>query len=212
MENKIIETTFENSGLVSSYIERAKYKEPELTLSEDFVPGIIKCTIVALAEAARERISKETPVATIIDDLEGNTLLACLVSFIPNEEKEEDKEESVNGHWRCDFTFNDEDIPENARRYKLSDGKLDRVFMSVSKRYNFEYVDTPYVYFLAEVFASTLIEYLDGSATPDTEVNVVLEDYFTAKVQVIDDVKVMSFTPFGAIVKKAIKSDADLEE
>ena len=215
MEKETLVVNYVESEIPAAFSRRITMRDESITLSEDLCKVEARLTVAALAKAASERKLKESPVATIIDDLEGKTLLACIVQFVPEDsgKKSDDDDTESLGSWRCDFTFYDEDIPENARRVKLSDRKMDAVFRSVAATYAITYNSDAFIYLLSEVFVTTLIEFLDNSAVADKIVEVELTDYFTARVELDEEgKKVMSFIPGGSIVRKAIKSDIDLVE
>ena len=213
MEKQIININYGDSEVAEAFSNRITHKFNKIVLEPKICVVNAKINIIALAQAACERKSKESPVATVIDDLEGNLILGCVVQYIPEEsKKKDDEDEKTSGSWRCDFTFYEDQLPENCRVVKLSDGKMDTLFKNVASNYCYNYRDTSFVYSLAEIFVTTLREFLDASAQPDKIVEVEMPNYFTASVEVIDDKKVLSFIPAGATVKKAIKSDLDLIE
>lgn len=211
MEKQLLNINYKESELPEAFSNRLNYKFNKFKLPNDMCVENAKVNILALAQAASERKSKESPVATVIDDLEGNLILGCVVQYIPEENKKDD-EDKTSGSWRCDFTFYQDQLPENCRVVKVSDGKMDATFNNVAYGWNFEYLDPTAIHALAEVFATTLREFLDGSAAEDKIVEVELENYFTASVEIIDGKKVLSFIPSGATIKKAVKSDIDLVE
>lgn len=211
MEKETVVIIYGESELPEAFSNKVTAKLNKLELEPKFCTINAKISVLALAEAACERKSKDSPVATVIDDLEGNLLLGCVVQYIPEDTGKKD-EDATAGSWRCDFTFSESELPENCRVVKLSDRKMDTLFKNVALNYGYRFTEDSYVYSLAEIFASTLIDFLDNSAQEDKIVEVEMPNYFTASVEVKDDKKVLSFIPAGATVKRAIKSDIDLVE
>lgn len=152
--------------------------------------------------------STKTPMALTVTDTENNFIVGAVVQY--NESPEEVDETS--GNWNYFWTFNKEDIPEDAVEYDIKSEKTHKIVMEAA----FQYASAKYngSQGLIEMFTiafNTLKDYLMEAAQEGDTYELVDPGVFTAQSAVEDGEKVISIIPDG-LIKKLIKDDSALEK
>lgn len=150
------------------------------------------------------------PAAVSVQDLKGNFIFAAIISY--NEAENED--EAASGNWNYVFTFNSEDVPEDAVVYQISTAQ---VADTISKR-GFDLCRLTFTeaQFCAELAIDTfnsIKNFLDQNA-PSVEgekFSIELDGYFEASVEIENGEKVFSILPKGEM-KSLIKKDSASEK
>lgn len=148
--------------------------------------------------------SKENgSVALVINDYKGNLLMAAIVRYTPNEENP-----AMPGNWNLSYTLKSEDLTDVAVKHYSEDIAFHHVLVDVAlEMYNTGFESTMLIENLIKWCTGLLLDNLDKNARADEEVDIILQDMFTARVAVEDDIKVMSIEP-GAKTKQLIKGDS----
>ena len=146
--------------------------------------------------------NSKTPTALVIEDKEGNFIVAAVVEY--NEESEQEE----TGNWNYFWTFYKEDIPENATVYDIKSKQCHTTICEVANKFErAQYAGSEALISMSVIAFSTLREYLTQNANNgDGGLELVYDNVFKASSTVDgEDVK-LSFIPDGQI-KKMIKDD-----
>lgn len=149
--------------------------------------------------------SKETPVALVLKDLKGNHKIGGKVIYHENED------ETMPGNWTYEMSFNEEDFKdEDIKIFEATEQTFEIVVSKVGwNLYNMRFASVTDMHLIFIQAVDTLTHYLDVNAKVGEEVTVDMTGYFIASVEIIDDHKVMSIVPDGAM-KRIIKDDSSL--
>lgn len=160
---------------------------------------------IAISDFLKRKKSKSETVGLSISDTDGSFKLGAIVGYEPP------TEEDPSGNWSYAFTFNKEDMKQCTKIYDHSDAAFQTIFNHDAyqeKRMKFD--NGEIVYEILIDAANCLYLFLDQNAQESSEVTLVLDGYFEARVTVEDGVKVMSLTPDGAM-KTLVKGDKEAE-
>lgn len=148
---------------------------------------------------------KDVPTAIVLKDLKGNHKIGGKVVFHENENKE------MPGNWTYELSLNEDDFKdEGIKIFEATEQTFEITVSQVAfklHRLQFTSVSDMHTIFLQAI--DTLVKYLDVNAKVGEEVTVEMAGYFVASVEVIDDHKIMSIVPDGAM-KRIIKDDSSL--
>ncbi len=149
--------------------------------------------------------SRDVKTALIVSDLKGKFRFGAIVAYHPNEN------EDIPGNWSFEMTFNEDDIPKDARTYTSTDTQFLRVLATVAKDlHNFRYAAPETVPEILVLVIDTLKTWLDMNAVEGEEKSIELPGYFTAVVAIENGEKIFSITPDGNL-KRLVKGDSELE-
>lgn len=147
---------------------------------------------------------KEKPIAFVFEELNGNFDAGAVVKF-------HDGGNDAGDNWSYVWTFNQEDIPEDAKVIKMADLPAHQYFNAVSgEKYRFSIKDFCIVDLYTKFF-KVLSAWLDENASKDEEVSIVLDGVFEARVVVDGEEIIKSIEPSGEM-KTLIKNDAAIEK
>lgn len=150
--------------------------------------------------------SKDVKTALIISDLKGNFRFGAFIAYHPNEN------EDVPGNWSFEMSFDEEDIPKDAKVYTSTDTQFLRVLANTAKDlHSFRYSAPETVPEIMVLVIDTLKNWLDANAAEGEEKTIELPGFFTAAVAIEKGEKIFSVTPDGNI-KRLAKGDADIEK
>lgn len=174
------------------------------------VPAAVKTYVAGITDFLALTKNTQHPVAVEVQDLKGNFVFGAIVTH-----REAEEDEAAKGNWNYEFTFNKNDIPEDAVTYALTNTQ---VFEVVSKR-GFDLCrltfTTPELY--AELgidIFNTIKDFLDQNA-PAIEgerFEFELEGYFEASVDVEAGEKLFAIVPKGEMKHLLKKNDDDNEK
>jgi hypothetical protein len=149
---------------------------------------------------------KDRPVAFIVNRIDEKFVAAAIVQYFDNDDK------NNPGNWNLVWTFDENDIPEHAKRIFLKDPNSHPFFITVAaNRYNMEFKQEAAIINLLSYFMEILYKWLDENAKPDEEVLIEQDGVFQARVGIENGEKVFSVEPMGE-VKMLIKDDAAIEK
>jgi hypothetical protein len=149
---------------------------------------------------------KSKPVAFVVDRADGKVTGAFVVQYFDNKDK------SNPGNWNLVCTFDENDIPADAKKIYLKDTNTHAYFVAVAaNRYCIEFKTSVTLVELLTYFMEILYKWLDENAKADEEVVLDQDGVFHARVGVENGEKVFAVEPAGEI-KMIIKDDAAIEK
>lgn len=149
--------------------------------------------------------SKACPKAFIFRDFNKEFLAAAVVEYEANEDPKQP------GAWNYYWTWNEEDVPENADKTDANQAENASYFRGVSQgKYSFGFNNMDAIYTMTTYLMKVIKDWLNANANDKEEVGLELEGVFQARVVVENGEKIMSIEPDGEM-KKLIKDDAALE-
>lgn len=150
--------------------------------------------------------SKDRPTAIVVKAINGVFIAAGIVQYFDNED------ESNPGNWSLAWTFNEEDVPENALVVSFADGQVQPYYIGyAASKYGMQFLDSTT---LENLFTESLIylkKWLDENANETEEVTVEEDGVFVARVAVENGEKVFAIEMDG-LVKQLVKDDASIEK
>ena len=180
-------------------------EKDDMVLGQNYGAKFADVLFTAVSTCLGNAKSKDHPVAFVIDEINGNFVMGAVVEY------HEGKSAKDPGNWSYIWTFNAEDIPDNAKIYKLTDPEIRPFFTSYSvKRFRYsandEYFVTCYL-----LMAKMISKWLSDNVSESDINGVELEGVFQARVAVEDGAVAKSIEPAGEI-KVLIKDDASIEK
>ena len=191
---------------IPQFYSTGLYSEAGYDLAQEHTDKILSVIVEGTTRCLADIKSKDFPVAFVFEEANKTFIAAAIVEYFPNED-----DATKPGNWNYSWTFNKEDIPENARICTPYDNELATYFRSVANTkfsMGFDSVES-----MGDIFRyllKTIIKYLDDNASESEENGVKLDGVIQFRVAVEDGKKVMSAEPDGEI-KQLIKDDAAIE-
>lgn len=190
---------------IPQLVSTGLYKEKCIDIAANVTPMLVDVLVSAVTQALAELKSTETPIAFKFCKSNGDFIAGAIVQYFPNEDK------NNPGNWNYSWTFNENDIPENAKIMTPFDPSLASYFRGASlSKYGFHAEDNSYY---GETMNYTLLiikKWLDENASESEEQCVKMDGIIQFRVAVENGEKVFSAEPDGEI-KQMIKSDKDIE-
>ena len=147
---------------------------------------------------------QDKPVAFVFEEINENFIAGAVVEYHAG--KNDDP-----GNWSYIWTFNADDIPDNAKIVKATDLSTHNFFTSASMRkYSFT-IDPESISVIYTVLLKTLSKYLEDNATKDDINGVEIPGVLQAQAAIEGDEVVKSIEPLGEM-KVLIKDDAAIEK
>lgn len=182
-----------------SLLQKAWNVPPEYV---DRVYNILFCATADLLSSIK---SKEKPAAFVINNVGGAFVAAGIVQYFEGED-------GNPGNWSLAWTFNEEDIPENATIAYLSNSQTHPYFIATAgSKYSIQFEDAAAITTTMSECMIQLKKWLDENAREGEETTIEADGIFEAKSIVENGVKVFSVTPDG-LIKQLIKSDDQIEK
>ena len=167
---------------------------------------IFDVIFIGTATCLRNSKSMDHPVAYIFSRYDGVFVAGCVVQYFPNED------ESNPGNWNMAWTFNENDIPENAVRISLDKGDSHSFFIGVAgNKYGMRFLNESGLVTCIITALEQLKKYLDENVKENQECVIEQEGLFQARAAVENGEKVFSIEADGE-VKNLIKDDAMIEK
>ena len=133
-------------------------------------------------------------------------LFAGIVEYEPNTANEEQP-----GNWIFTITTDEKDVDECENNYDISDMVFAQCLTQMAQlQYNLEYSEYIHAHRILIITAKAILEFLDQNASEEGPVELELENFFKATIEVVNDEKVIGIEPGGEI-KKRIKDDSKIE-
>lgn len=151
---------------------------------------------------AMKRVDK--PLAFVFERINETFIAGAIVEYHGG--KSDDP-----GNWSYIWTFDPDDIPENAKIVKVTDVVTHSFFTSVSMRkYSFT-LAAESIAIIYTVLVETISKYLDDNASKDDINGIEIPGMFIAQSTIEGDEIVKSAEPIGEM-KVLIKDDAAIEK
>lgn len=195
---------FKNSSIPQSY-STGLYSEMNYNVAKDHAWKVLDMMVNGVTEILRDIKSKQQPVAFTFTRGE-DFVLGAYVQFFENED-----DPSNPGNWTYAWTFNKEDIPENARVVTAYDPMFSVYFRNYGQT-KFEFYPKT-IESQGDTFgymAHTIRKWLDENAAENDKVVLELEGVVEFAVAVEDGEKVFACELDGE-VKQRVKGTGDSE-
>jgi len=195
---KLMETT------LPEIYQRVADEEANQIIDASRTSMIADVAFTAVSNCLSAMKLKEKPIAFVFEELNGQFNAGAVVKF-------HDGGNDAGDNWSYVWTFNKEDIPEDAKVIKMSDNPAHQYFNAVSgQKYHYSLKDFCITDTYTKFF-KVLSSWLDENATPGETTSIVLDGVFEARVDVDGEEIIKSIEPSGEI-KTLIKNDAAIEK
>jgi len=180
------------------------YNEKNFDVLPEHLPKITDIMITGTTEILSSIKKKEVPVAMIFAKANEEFVAAAIVQYFEGEDGEA-------GNWNYSWTFNKEDVPENAKTVTPYDAALLSFYRSVGHTKYGMVIEMPsYAGDLFVYYMSTIKNFLSENASESDEWGVKVDGIVQFRVVVENKEKVLSCEVDGEI-KQLIKDDAAIE-
>ena len=182
------------------------YNDKGYDLSRDHTSLIADILFTGVSECLGDVKTKEHPVAFVFKKNNEEFIAAAIVQFIENKD---DKNKA--GAWSYTWTWNQEDVPKNARLIGPEDAEMGVYFRGTAKnKYGAAFRGQAAIIEVTRYFLETLSKWLEENAVETEEIAVEEPGVFQAAISIENGVRVKSLVPEGEI-KKLIKDDSAIE-
>lgn len=164
---------------------------------------IVKAVFEGIAEWMQKAKTTKNPIGVAVTDLRGDTIMISYCKYL---EPSEDQDETA-GSWLIDFSFNPEDMPENAKVLDVKDSIIYTFVNTALSKWDFKIASLEIFSAFTISLISRIIMFLDVNVTDDEPISLVHE-YFTASAAVENGKKVMGITVEEEI-KNIVKGEGD---
>ena len=183
---------------------KALYTEREYDLADEHTDKVLYSLVNGVSSCLGDIKSKEYPVAFIFEENNLDFIIGAVVEYHPNED------ESQPGNWSYVWSFNKDDIPDNARQVKI-DANLSAYFRGTAdKKYGMGFKTLEALIELSRYMFRSISSWLDENAKEGEENGVQMDGVIIFRCAVENGVIVKSAEPVGE-VKVLIKGDAAIE-
>lgn len=185
---------------------KALFEEVNLDLAEDHLDKMYDCIFTGTAQLLSHSKSMKNPTAFIFETFDDKFVAGCVVQFFENSDKKNP------GNWNMIWTFNADDIPENAHKISIKDPMTHTYFRGVAgAKYGMKFEDVTSLQLCLLYALSQLKKWLDENAKEGEEVSIECDGLFQARVGIEGGEKVFALEADGEI-KNIIKDDAAIEK
>jgi hypothetical protein len=201
MQKQIFDTSFPEN------YSKGLYDSFNFDLNATHTGIIADVTFSSIASVLNSVKNPNKPSAFIVNKPDDAFVAAAITQYFPNED-----DPKKPGNWSLTFTFSEEDIPEDAATYKLTDSQIHSHFRAIAgDKYHFQFATPESVIILPSYLFSQLYKWLDENAKEGEEVCINYEGVFEARVAIEGGEKVFAIVPDGEI-KVLIKDDASIQK
>ena len=187
-------------------ISHGLYHEKGYDVGEGHVDKLYYIIMFGAANILKENKSMETPATFVITNIKNKPIAAATVQYFKNED------ENNPGNWSLTWTFDPNDIPENAEIYDLHNDDIHHHFRLIAgQKWGMKFYDRTSIIVLISYSMEQLYKWLDENAKEGETVEIELDGVFNAKVEIVDGVKKFAIIPAGE-VKTIIKDDTSIEK
>jgi hypothetical protein len=182
------------------------YNDKGYDISRDHASLVADILFTGVSECLGDIKTKEQPTAFVFKRNNDEFIAAAVVQFIENED-----DKSKVGAWSYVWTWNQDDVPKNAKLVGPENADLGVYFRGVSKnKYGAAFRDQAAIIEVTRYFLETLSKWLEENASESEEIAVEEPGIFQAAIAIEDGQRVKSLVPEGEI-KKLIKDDSAIE-
>lgn len=149
---------------------------------------------------------KDHPVVFSVNKIDNSLVIAGIIRYFENETADQP------GHWNIAWTFNEDDVPEDAQILKLTDPQTHSYFIGYAgEKYGMQFKTDENLITTIGYFPRMLKKWLDENAKKTEEVLIEQDGVFQARVAVENGEKVFAVEVVGETVAKA-KDDTAIEK
>lgn len=183
------------------------FEEKSYDLAAEHTTKIFYTLFAGAGELLNGAKSKTRPTALVFEDMQKNLIAAAIVQFIGNEQDETDP-----GKWSYVWTFDEENIPQDALKISIQDPQTHPYFRAIAgDKWGIKFKDSSALVILLTYALEQLRKWLDENCTESGETKIEMDDVFQARVGLENGAKVFALEPMGEI-KALIKSDKDIQK
>lgn len=187
-------------------VSHGLYHEKGYDVAESHIDKIYNILFYGVSNLLKANESKANPTSFVVTDIKGKPIASATVEYHDNADDTDNP-----GNWSLTWSFDPEDIPENAEKLDLQNDLTHSYFRTVAgEKYFMKFFDRTCIITLLSFAVEQLYKWLDENAKEGEEVVVDLDGVFTAKVNVEDGKKIFAIIPSGE-VKSIIKNDAAID-
>lgn len=197
---------------IPSVYSNGLYREIGYDVAAEHTGKILVTVVYGITDCLSKIKSKDTPVAFVIREPNDEFICAAIVQYFENED-----DPKKPGNWNYSWTFDESDVPENAKICSLYDGEYSIYFTNVgASKFNMGFHKNEYLGDLGRYLFKTIKRWLEDNAGKADENNQPIDgvEYpgvIQFRMDVEDDKVVLSAEPDGE-VKQMIKDDASIEK
>ena len=196
---------FFDTTLPANY-SKTLVEEFNADLAPEYTDKVMDTVISATVTVLNVIKSKKKPAAFKFARPDKSFVAAGIVQFFENSDKKNP------GNWNLVFTFNEDDIPDDATVVDLTDPTYHAYFVSIAgEKHRFNFATPTHLINLAVQTYDQIHKWLDENAKEGEEMSIELPGTFQARVAVEGGEKVFALEPDGE-VKQLIKDDAAIEK
>lgn len=200
---KILESSLADA-ISKGLIEDKKYDVPP-----EFIPRLYTIAFFGTSHLLAKRRKENNngkSIAFVIDDMYGKTVACAILQLIDGADS------SLPDSWNLVWSFDANDIPENADVAHLTNDNCHPIFEVVAhKMCNAEFKTGSHLVNLLTYAFEMLRKWLDENAKETEVVSIEHDGVFEARVAVENGEKVFAIEPAGE-VKIIIKDDTAIEK
>ncbi len=200
-----------NSSIPQIY-SNGLYREIGYDVPAEHTDKVLTTLVYGITDLLAAVKSTAEPISVVIKEANDEFIVAATVEYFENED-----DPKAPGNWSYTWTFNKDDVPENARIISLYDGEYASYFKNVAaSKFNMGFHKSEYLGDLGRYLMKIIKRWLiDNAGKSDDEGNpidgVSLEGIIQFRTGVENDDVVLSAEPDGEI-KQMIKSDSTIEK
>ena len=195
---------FETS-LPNNYSTRL-LNEQNYDIGADHIDKIFETAFNGVSGVLNSIKTNDKPAVFTMNKLDGSFVVAAIVKYYDN------KDEDHPGNWSLVWTFNQEDVPEDAVIVQLSNSQCHPYFRSFAgDKWGMTFEDSGCLINVIIYAFDSLKKWLDENAKQGEVTVIEQEGVFQARVAVENGEKVFAIEPMGEI-KNLIKDDAAIEK
>lgn len=182
------------------------YSEKGYDVAAEHAFKVLDIMVTGVTECLSDIKSKDFPVVFMFKQNNEEFIAAAIVQYFPNED-----DMSQPGNWNYSWTFDKEDIPDNARMVYPSDNNMISYFRTTgTTKYGMVLEKADYASDIFRFLLATIKKWLDDNASETEVATVKYDGLIQFRVAVEDGEKVYSAEVDGE-VKQIIKNDAAIE-
>jgi hypothetical protein len=182
------------------------YDEFNTMLSNNHVPYLVDIFFNGITTVLGYAKKKDKPVSYLMERIDGTFILGACIQFV------ESKDKKTPGSWNIFWTFDLNDIPEDAIKFKITDSQTHTYFRSYAiDKYGIKMGTDDNFITIMRYLSICIRKWLDENAKEDNEVSVEMDGVFKARVAIENKEKVFALECMGETTAKA-KEDSAIEK
>ena len=200
------------STSIPQVVSNGLYKEIGYEFAAEHIDKLLTTIVFGVTECISDIKNKETPVAFVINEPNDEFIIAAICQYFPNED-----DASAPGNWSYTWTFDKDDIPENAKICSLYDNEYSIYFRNIAaSKFSMGFHKAEYCGDMGRYLMKMIKRWLtDNAGKADDNGELIdgteLAGVIQFRTAVENDEVVISAEPDGE-VKQMIKDDAAIEK